>query len=182
MEQDLNSLKNNKNSSNKVIIRKMTEDDINAVTKILAKVFSPEYISYGELTVGRAIAPGIPCDNIEEVFRQELLNNINNDKVEFFVASWTEEIVGFALASINSTPIGHQECWLDDLVVDSNFRHRGIGEKLVKTVIDWGQRNNAKYFLLESGINKQKAHDFFEKLGFQAITKIFWHSGADKNS
>ncbi len=181
-EEDLNGLpKNPQQLVNQIKIRKMTVADIDTVIEIFAEVFSPEYISFGELTDGRAISPDIPCENIKDLFHQELLTGINDDKVEFFVATWEEGIAGFALTSIYSTPVGHQECWLDDLVVSPNYRGQGIGEKLVNTVIDWGREKNAKYFLLESSIHNEKAHNFFEKLGFQAMAKVFWKSAEDKN-
>lgn len=177
MAQDSNHLpENHQKSVNEIKIRKMTVADIDTVTKIFVEVFSPEYISFGELTIGRAIAPSISSQNIRDIFHQQLLTEINDDKVGFFVAICAEKIAGFVLTSIHSTPAGHQECWLDDLVVSPNYRRQGIGQKLVQTVINWGRERNAKYFLLESGIHNEKVHDFLEKLGFQAMAKVFWQS------
>lgn len=182
MTKKLNHLPNQPKEIVKDIqIRKMTVADIDAVIEIFAEVFSPEYISFGELTIGRAIAPDIPSKNIRDIFRQQLLTEINNDKVGFFVATCAEKIAGFTLTSIHSTPAGHQECWLDDLVVSPNYRHQGIGEKLVKTVINWGRERQAKYFLLESGIHNEKVHQFLEKLGFKAMAKVFWQSSDNLN-
>jgi ribosomal protein S18 acetylase RimI-like enzyme len=159
-------------------IRRMVVADIDAVTKVYAEVLEPSYISFSELGEGKAedfskLSPRAPI-----IFREQLVDLLHSAQHGFFVAAIDDEVVGFALASVQTTEGGHTECWLDDLGVSHKWRRHGIAKELVSQVFAWGAEANATYYLLESGVRNESAHHLFESLGFQPLSTVFWHEGA----
>ena len=53
------------------------------------------------------------------------------------------------------------------LVVDSNYRKRGVGEELVELVAKWSSESKKCTNLkVRSNINREESHPFYEKIGF----------------
>lgn len=156
--------------------RLMTKDDINAVVAIYTEAFDVPYISFGELAAGQAESPCQISPQASELFQQELEELINDLEAGLFVATLNSNIIGFAVATLNKTKAGHFECWLEDLGISPQFRRQGTAKNIVKEVLNWGTQKGAKYFLLESGIHNEAAHQLFENLGFQPLATVFWHN------
>jgi ribosomal protein S18 acetylase RimI-like enzyme len=158
-------------------VREMTPADVDSVVRVYAEVFDASYISFGELETGQAEALGKPSNQAPVIFRQELVDFLNDSQVGLFIASLGVEVIGFAVARLNQTKAGHTECWLDDLGTFPICRRRGVAQALVKHVLNWGTHKGAKYFLLETGVRNEAAHKLFEHLGFHPLALVFWHSG-----
>jgi ribosomal protein S18 acetylase RimI-like enzyme len=160
-------------------VREMTLDDVDAVIEIYDKVYDSKYISFGELAAGLATEPGVTAENALELFREEVVGLVSkseagSSEVRQFVGIVDGVVAGFALANLETTDAGHIECWLNDLGVLSNYRGRRIGSQLVDKVIEWGTKHNAKYFLLESGMDNELAHRLFEKKEFHPLAVVFY--------
>jgi GNAT superfamily N-acetyltransferase len=155
-------------------IRRMVVADIDAVAKVYADVVDPSYISFSELGEGKAETGSKLSPNAPVIFRDQVTNLLDSTHHGFFVATVDDEVVGFALASVHRTEAGHTECWLDDLGVIQRWRKHGIAKALTLQVFVWGAKENAAYYLLESGVRNQSAHHFFESLGFQPLSNVFW--------
>lgn len=155
----------------------MSSADVDPVVRVYTEVFDASYVSFGELDAGRAEAPGKLSDQAAELFRQELIDLLGTSPTGLFVASLGAEIVGFAVATLNQTKVGHTKCWLDDLGALPIYRRRGVAKALVTQALNWGTQKGAKYFLLESGVHNDAARKLFEHLGFHPLTTVFWHSG-----
>jgi GNAT superfamily N-acetyltransferase len=154
-------------------IREMTLNDVDKVVQIYYKVYNSAYISFGELAAGLADGPGRPTGNAVDLFREEVIGLVTGSAEGQFVASIGNDVAGFALASLEDTDAGHLECWLNDLGVLPDYQGKKIGRRLVDRVIEWGTQGNAKYFLLESGLDNEQAHSFFETVGFHPIAVVF---------
>jgi ribosomal protein S18 acetylase RimI-like enzyme len=159
-----------------ITIRAMTSADIDVVATIYAEVLDPSYISFSELSEGKAETFGQLSDRAAAIFREQLVSLLPSPQHGFFVATVDEAMIGFALASLHRAEAGHIECWLDDIGVSHMWQRRGIAQALVGQVFDWGTRRNAKYFLLESGVENESAHRLFERLGFQPLSTVFWRA------
>jgi ribosomal protein S18 acetylase RimI-like enzyme len=159
-------------------IREMILTDLDSVITIYSQIYNSAYISHTELAEGKAITPNITSEQATIIFREEIAGLLKKSPSGLFVACLEDEIVGFVVASLSTTESGHIECWFDDLGVSYNYRHQGIGEQLVKKVLDWGTQNQAKYFLLESGVNNEGAHRLFKRLGFHNLSMVFWKNAS----
>jgi GNAT superfamily N-acetyltransferase len=161
-------------------VREMKLDDVDMVVKIYSEIYNASYVSFGELAAGLADSPASPTENASNLFQEEIVNLITSSDTgtRQIVATVDNDIAGFALASLENTIAGHLECWLNDMGVLPDYQGKRIGKKLVEDVIAWGSKGNAKYFLLESGLDNENAHHFFEGVGFHPMSIVFYRDAS----
>ena len=159
----------------RIVVQPMRPEDVDAVVKIYREVFDGIYVGFGELAAGMGIAPGVPSENAPTLFREELNGLLIADLSNgLFVACQGNTIVGFAVAVLHQTS-GGLECWLNDLGVSRDWQRQGVGRMLVERAFTWAiQEKGARYCLLESGVRNEAAHSFFEEMGFQPLSTVFW--------
>ena len=91
-----------------------------------------------------------------------------------------ESLIFVALADDKSKPIGFTQLYpnyssvraiknwtLNDLYVDSNYRKQGIGEKLIKTAMEFAKNDNANFVELSTAVDNYSAQSVYEKIGFK---------------
>ena len=83
------------------------------------------------------------------------------------------KIVG--LASLVFLPRLNQklELWIPELVVDKNYRRKGVGKSLIQSCIYIAKKKKCFRIRLESGNKKKGSHKFYEKLGFAQYALCF---------
>ncbi|MEM5003156.1 GNAT family N-acetyltransferase [Priestia megaterium] len=61
------------------------------------------------------------------------------------------------------------------LVVDANYRRKGIGEKLMHEAEKWATRQGASYIILNSGnrAERKAAHKFYHDMGYEGKSTGF---------
>jgi len=68
--------------------------------------------------------------------------------------------------------------WIEDVVVDTEARGRGIGEALTLAAVRLAQERGAKTIDLTSRQSRQAAHRLYEKVGFQIRdTSVYRYGG-----
>ena len=162
-----------------ITVRKMTTAEIEPVTSIYADVLHPGYISFSELAEGKAEGPGRVSERARAIFREQLFEMLASESYGLFVATVGKTIVGFSLASLHQAEAGHIECWLDDLTVRQQWQRSGIGNALLKQMLDWGKQGKARYFLSEVSWENETMDHMLEHLGFQPLARVFWRGGTD---
>jgi len=77
-----------------------------------------------------------------------------------------ERIVGLAsvYADILSIRYGPR-CWLQDLVVASSYRSKGVGAQLLNAATDWARERGCTHLELGSGMGRKDAHRFYLSQG-----------------
>jgi GNAT superfamily N-acetyltransferase len=64
--------------------------------------------------------------------------------------------------------------WICDLVTGIQKRSKGYGEKLLTLVQDWAAQNNYQTVSLSSGLQRERAHRFYqEKMGYDKVSYVF---------
>jgi GNAT superfamily N-acetyltransferase len=63
--------------------------------------------------------------------------------------------------------------YVDDLVVDENQRSRGVGEGFMKFAENESSRRNCETIRLCSGLQREDAHRFYERVGFEKTSYSF---------
>jgi len=82
-------------------------------------------------------------------------------------------IVGSLTLIIFSIPTG-KRAWIEDVVVDENYRNTGIGEALNQEAINIARRLGAKTVDLTSRPSREAANRLYSRLGFvQRKTNIY---------
>lgn len=84
-----------------------------------------------------------------------------------FVAEEIDRLAGFITLSIRTVvrypkPIAE----LDELYVKEDFRNKGIGQKLLQTVIEVAVQHNCYRVYIESHFTHKAAHELYERMGF----------------
>ena len=85
---------------------------------------------------------------------------------DVLLATDGERIVGLAsvYADIQSIRYG-KRCWLQDLVVTSEYRSRGVGRLLLTSATDWARERGCTHLELASGAGRTDAHRFYLREG-----------------
>jgi GNAT superfamily N-acetyltransferase len=106
-----------------------------------------------------------PVTEGEMEYRLQRLNSDPNNAVFVFdtsdghLAGWVH-VFGRLLLELEYAEIG-------GLVVDSDFRRQGIGEKLMNKCEDWAKENGYHEIRLKSGGKRKDAHAFYECIGYE---------------
>lgn len=86
----------------------------------------------------------------------------------FFVARdvTTNEIVGSLTLVVFPIPTGIR-AWIEDVVVDTKVRGRGIGEALTRAAVERATALGAKSVDLTSRPSREAANRLYQKVGFE---------------
>ena len=113
-------------------------NDFDAVKKLLIEGFSSKF-----------------KNDINENFF--LLNNYG------FVIKEDEKLLGFASIHVINK-INRVSCLIEDVVIDSNYRGKGLGKLLINYLIKFSKTLDSDKLILNS---KESNTKFYEKLGFK---------------
>lgn len=95
------------------------------------------------------------------------LENILIDNHSIFLCAFKDEvIIGTLTFTYYHIPTGTR-AWIEDVVVDKNFRGQKIGEKLVLHVIEEAKKLGITQIDLTSRPERIEANKLYQKLGFQ---------------
>jgi ribosomal protein S18 acetylase RimI-like enzyme len=94
----------------------------------------------------------------------EIVGNVN---CVLFVARVDGDIVGGLTLAMYPLPTG-LKAWIDDVVVDSATRGRGVGEALSRAALDEARRRGAKEVDLTSRPKREAANRLYQRMGFVA--------------
>ena len=124
-------------------IRRMTIDDLDAVTAIEEATFA------------------IPWSR--ESFRQELERNM---AARYLVAVKDGRVVGYAGAWIIL-----DESHITNIAIEESERGQGIGRKLTEALMQYISNLGAAYATLEVRVSNERAQQLYKSLGFVSVGK-----------
>ncbi len=120
-----------------IIIRKLLETDIVELTRIEAESFSVPWSS------------------------KDFANLLHHDYCLYLVAEVEGKVAG-CCGLTNSFGEGN----IDNVVVDSQFRNKGIAQRLLQELIRTGEAEGIEAFTLEVRVSNAPAIHIYEKYGF----------------
>ncbi|CEN38669.1 GNAT family N-acetyltransferase [Capnocytophaga cynodegmi] len=84
-----------------------------------------------------------------------------------YIALCTDEnkIVGMATMAVYDV-ISGRKAWIEDVVVSSNYRKKGIGERLTQFLIEKAKELEVNMLLLYSNPKREAAHRLYKRMGF----------------
>lgn len=91
---------------------------------------------------------------------------LNNPNTHLFVAEEEGIIAGMLSLVVVDIPTG-RKAWIEDVVVDSAFRGRKIGEALVEKAKVEASALGVKKLYLTSNPSRKAAHALYAKCGFE---------------
>lgn len=133
---------------------------------------NPEYISHGEMQMGIALDPYRPASDAAEKWGSYLRERIEDRDSCVLIVSYQDRLAGFIIIQIGrdgDKPFGV----LNNILVHSLNRGRGIGKRLLEKGIEWFRERGIYSCYLESGCSNHFAHEFFGRQGFVLISHTF---------
>jgi GNAT superfamily N-acetyltransferase len=115
----------------------------------------------------------------------QLRNNLNfdmfikfltlakQDGYRIFYASYKKSIVGIIGMRVQNDLCWGHHLYVDDLVVDKDFRNKKIGTKLMKFAEEFAYNEKCQCIRLASGISRIEAHKFYEQLKYRKTSFTF---------
>lgn len=99
---------------------------------------------------------------------------IQQETDHYFCAEADGKVIGFcALYLANNFWQEGTIAYIYAMIVDNCFRGNGIGTSLLEKAIAFANEKRCKKMELDSGFPREKAHKFYEKIGFEKRAYIF---------
>jgi GNAT superfamily N-acetyltransferase len=136
-----------------VVIRTPRPGDVDAIAALLAEL-------------GYPTSPEAVQARLTELGKQT--------HVVVFVADAGQGAAGLATAYI--VPVVHADrpvAVLSALVVHEGQRRRGVGRQLVEAAQAWARDRQAYRITVSSGLARQGAHSFYERLGYEHTSRRY---------
>jgi GNAT superfamily N-acetyltransferase len=116
-----------------------------------------------------------PAKAIDRAALQKVFDRgVVSDADELFCAVLEGNPIGFcAYAVVNNLWQEGQIAYVYAMVVDEKLRGQGIGTKLIQAVFERAKARGLKRVELDSSFQRERAHVFYEKLGFEKRAFLF---------
>jgi len=96
----------------------------------------------------------------------ELSRIVSSPHTKLFVARAGGNIIGMISLAVVQMPSGMRS-YLEDLVVDSAYRRRGVATALLEAAIDHARRSGARSLDMTSRPSRRDAIRLYQKMGFR---------------
>lgn len=97
------------------------------------------------------------------------------ESIMIFVAEVEGEVIGYANTwTVYSIWSRGKTLSIDDLYIAAPYRRSGIGEKMMKYLIGFAERNGYKRVELHAELSNERAHGLYRKMGFSEEEMLFF--------
>ena len=137
-------------------IRELTKDDISSLLEL--------YVQLDE--ANRELS----LEKSTEVWTDEIEGNKN---IHYFGAIDDGKVVSSCYCVIipNLTNFNRPICFVENVVTDKKYRKQGLAGKVIKMAVETAKKSGCYKVILQSGIARKEAHQFYENLGFNGNSK-----------
>ena len=137
-------------------IRELTKDDISSLLEL--------YVQLDE--ANRELS----LEKSAEVWTDEIEGNKN---IHYFGAIDDGKVVSSCYCVIipNLTNFNRPICFVENVVTDKKYRKQGLAGKVIKMAVETAKKSGCYKVILQSGIERKEAHQFYENLGFNGNSK-----------
>ncbi|WP_027125962.1 GNAT family N-acetyltransferase [Gelidibacter mesophilus] len=97
--------------------------------------------------------------------KEDLEAIVGSGNTLLFIAEDANEIVGTLTLVVNKIPTG-DKIWIEDVVVDTSVRGKGVGIKLMDFSMTYAKNKRMKSINLTSSPERVAANTLYQKLGF----------------
>ena len=112
------------------------------------------------------------AEELGSVFMEALTRPEN---IQIFCAEVNGEVAGYANTwTVYSIWSGGMALTVDDLYIALPFRGRGIGEAMMKYLMNYAEKHNFKRVQLHAEPDNHRAHSLYRKLKFQKEAMFYF--------
>ncbi len=110
-----------------------------------------------------------PMDRYEKVWKEIE----DNDDIQYFGAIENGHVVSscYAVYIPNLSRGGRGICFIENVVTDKDHRKLGLASRVMDMAVSFAKDRNCYKVILQSGISREEAHKFYEKMGFNGGSK-----------
>ena len=138
-----------------ITIRKATENDFEKVYPLFEQLWPTKELDKPALKI---------------VFNR----GVNSATDELWCLDYSNELIGFcAYAIVNNLWQAGYISYMYAMVVDEKHRGKGFGTMLINESIKDSRDKGLKRLELDSAFHREKAHEFYVKLGFEKRAFLF---------
>ena len=147
-----------------ITIRQMDSDSIQQVDRFERNsiVNSRLVLSVQDRNITYSIVPVEPYEKVLDVDPEDYTTFIGNPRKVIFFADVDRKPAG----QIKLVPWWNKFAYVEELIVDTEFRGKGVGHALMTRAIAWAKQHNFPGLTLETQDNNVPACKFYEKCGF----------------
>jgi GNAT superfamily N-acetyltransferase len=109
----------------------------------------------------------------EEKLKEIYQTDITTSRRIYLIAKNENNIVGVCTLVIKDNLHYLKVAIVDELIVDANCRHQGIGKMLLDRAIDIAREKQCYRVELHSNIKRIETHRFYESNGFEKTSYYF---------
>ena len=128
-----------------LLIRKWKPEDVPALVKLT--------FQWGYETTEEKI-----CKNLNRISETE--------NAEVFIAEVDGVVAGRIFVREHLTLYGNSFAEIHDMVVDEEYRRKGIGKMLIERVKEWSKEKGFTVLRLRTNTKRQDANSFYPSIGF----------------
>ncbi len=128
------------------------------------------YISHGEIQTGLTDDGKTWRSDFRERLRADLAES--GDERGVLIVRGDDGLAGAAIVLWVYTS-RLRFAVIEDMTVDLRHRSGGIGARLVEAIETEARLRGMAWAFLESGLHNERAHAFFDRNGFAALSKVF---------
>lgn len=143
-----------------MIVREFSERDIDEITSLMKNLCEMKGQKFDE-----------------ERWRESLEKRMKEDSsTEVFVAfdKNTNQVIGMGHGSIKNANNGTRFGYISNLIVKEEQRRSGIGERLMREIIDFFRKNHITSIRLSLKTQiDEAAQILFTKLGFEEVFRVY---------
>ena len=97
---------------------------------------------------------------------RDLKKMVRDKNTVFLVFKDGRKVIGMGLLCFLLTPVGLR-VRIEDMVVDKDYRGRGLGSKLTTRLIQEAKKKNARWIEFTSRKDRVATNRFYQKFGFK---------------
>lgn len=145
-------------------IRQMDSQSIHQIDQFNrnSMVNSKLLLALKENQLTYSIVPVEPYEKVLSIDAEDYTTFINNPQKVIFFADVDDKPVG----QIKMVPWWNKFAYVEELVVDTEFRGKGVGRALLTKAIQWARQQNFPGITLETQDNNVPACKLYEKCDF----------------
>ncbi|MHA1658849.1 MAG: GNAT family N-acetyltransferase [Promethearchaeota archaeon] len=143
-----------------MIIREFTERDIDEITSLMKNLCTLKEQEFDE-------------ERWRNSLEKEMEKNINSEVIVAFNRT-SNQVLGMGQCSIKISDNDVRFGYISNLIVKEEKRRTGIGEMIIRHIIDYFKRNHIESIRLALKPNlNNAAKTLFVKLGFQEMIRVY---------
>jgi ribosomal protein S18 acetylase RimI-like enzyme len=144
-------------------------EELRICSSLFVRNVDKNYIAMGDIESDR-INPDLEWrTDLQDIFEKEY-SNANKFLDYIAVCDNSKSIIGFMILRIDTEK---KYAVLYDIIIDKESRGKKAGENSLRWLEDQLRKRGIRRIILESGINNERAHNFFKNMGFGKLAVEF---------